>query len=275
MLHKALHDAVRWSYLPRNVAQFSDPPKQTSSGRAMRTWTPDELRSFLEFVADDPYYAAWVLASSTGMRRGEVLGIRWQDIDFDRRRLAIRQTIISIDYRVEISEPKTARGRRSVALDSGTVAALRAHRATQNQQKLKLGEAYQDHGLVFSREDGTPVHPDRFTQMFDKHVRTASCRAYVCTIFGTRMRRSHSPRASIRRSSVSDSATRRLPSRWTSTATRSRRWKPMQPKPSPTWSEVQGLDGEAQALQTEAADQDAQAAWMGAVRWRQASGEDD
>ena len=84
-----------------------------------------------------------------------------------------RQTIISIDYRVEIGEPKTARGRRSVALDSGTVTALRAHRAAQNQQKLSLGEAYQDQGLVFCREDGTPVHPDRFTQMFDKHVKAS------------------------------------------------------------------------------------------------------
>ena len=112
-----------------------------------------------------------MLAASTGMRRGEVLGVRWQDIDFDRRRVAIRQTIISIDYRVEIGEPKTARGRRSVALDSGTVTALRAHRVKQNQLKLMLGEAWQDNDLVFCRDDGTPVHPDRFTQMFDKHVR--------------------------------------------------------------------------------------------------------
>ena len=171
MLHKALHDAVRWNYLPRNVAQFADPPRQTSSGKAMRAWSPGELRSFLQLVEKDPHFAAWVLAANTGMRRGEVLGLRWQDIDFDRRRLAIRQTIISIDYQVEISEPKTARGRRSIALDSGTVTALRSHRVAQNQQKLKLGEAYQDFGLVFCREDGTPIHPDRFTQMFDKHVK--------------------------------------------------------------------------------------------------------
>ena len=171
MLHKSLHDAVRWSYLPRNVAAYSDPPKQTSSGKAMRTWTPDELRSFLEYVSDDPLYAGWVLSANTGMRRGEVLGVRWQDIDFDRRRLSIRQTIISIDYRVEIGEPKTARGRRSVALDSGTITALRAHRVKQNQLKLMLGEAWQDNDLVFCRDDGSPVHPDRFTQMFDKHVR--------------------------------------------------------------------------------------------------------
>lgn len=171
MLHKALHDAVRWSYLPRNVAEFSDPPKQTSSGKAMRTWTPAELRTFFDCVSDDPYNVAWVLAANTGMRRGEVLGLRWQDIDFDRRRLSIRQTIISIDYRVEIGEPKTARGRRSVALDSGTVTALRAHRAAQNQLKLKLGEAWHDNDLVFCRADGTPLHPDRFTQMFDKRVR--------------------------------------------------------------------------------------------------------
>lgn len=171
MLHKALHDAVRWGYLPRNVAEFSDPPKQTSSGKAMRTWTPDELRSFLEHVLNDPYYAGWVVAANRGMRRGEVLGLRWQDIDFDHRRLSIRQTVISIDYRIEISKPKTARGRRSVALDSGTVTALRAHRAAQNQLKLMLGEAWRDNDLVFCRDDGSPIHPDRFTQMFDKHVR--------------------------------------------------------------------------------------------------------
>ena len=139
----------------------------------MRTWTPDELRSFLEYVQDDPLHAAWVLSANTGMRRGEVLGLRWQDIDFDRRRLAIRQTIISIDYRVEVGEPKTARGRRSIALDSGTVTALRAHRVKQNQLKLMLGEAWQDSDLAFCRDDGTPVHPDRFTQMFDKHVKAS------------------------------------------------------------------------------------------------------
>jgi integrase len=81
----------------------------------MSTWTPHELRSLLEFVENDWLYAAWALAANTGMRRGEVLGLRWQDIDFSRQRLAIRQTIISIDYHVEISEPKTARSRRSVA----------------------------------------------------------------------------------------------------------------------------------------------------------------
>ncbi len=100
-----------------------------------------------------------------------MLGVRWQDIDFDRRRLSIRQTVISIDYQVEIGEPKTARGRRSVALDSGTVTALRSHRVKQNQLKLMLGEAWQDNDLVFCRDNGSPVHPDRFTQMFDKHVR--------------------------------------------------------------------------------------------------------
>jgi integrase len=127
LLHKALHDAVRWNYLPRNVVEFADPPRQTSSGKTMSTWAPDELRRFLDFVKDDPLYAGWALAANTGLRRGEVLGLRWKDLDFDRQRLSIRQTVISIDYRIEISEPKTARSRRSVALDSSTVAALRAH----------------------------------------------------------------------------------------------------------------------------------------------------
>lgn len=165
LLHKALHDAVRWNYLPRNVAEFADPPRQTSAGRATNTWTPEELRTFLEFVANDSLQAAWVLAASTGMRRGEVFGLRWQDIDLDRQRLSIRQTIITVDYTIEVREPKTARGRRSVALDSGTVAALRAHRAWQNERRLQLGAAYQDNGLVFCPGDGLPIHPDRFSQI--------------------------------------------------------------------------------------------------------------
>lgn len=134
------------------------------------------------------------------MRRGEVLGLQWQDTDFDRRRLSIRQTIISVDYRVETGAFKTARGRRSVALDRGTTTALRQHRVAQNQLKLKLGEAWQDNDLVFCREDGTPIHPDRFTQMFDKHVRETGLPRAACTIYGIRPRPWPWPRVSTRTS---------------------------------------------------------------------------
>lgn len=137
----------------------------------MRTWTSEELKQFLRFVDGDRLMAAWMLASTTGLRRGEVLGLRWQDVDLDAARASVRQTLVSVAYEIRLSTPKTARGRRSVALDTRTVAALRAHKKRQAAERLAWGEAYETTGLVFTREKGAAIHPDRFTQMFDKHVR--------------------------------------------------------------------------------------------------------
>jgi integrase len=139
----------------------------------MKTWSPAELRSFLKYVEDDELYAAWMLAGNSGMRRGEVLGARWPDLNLATNQLCIRQTIISVDYEIVRSTPKTPYSRRSIALDTGTVAALRAHQVRQNETKTMVGVAYADEGLIFSRADGSPIHPDRFTQIFDKHVKNS------------------------------------------------------------------------------------------------------
>jgi integrase len=176
VLRKALGDALRWKLVVRNVAADADPPKLRAAGRVeLRTWSAPELRAFLKHVAHDRLYAAWLLAANTGMRRGEVLGLRWDDVDLDRARLSVRQTLLSVDYKLEFSTPKTPRGRRSIALDSGTVAALRGHRRLQTEEKLAIGPgAYADQGLVFAGEDGAPIHPVLFSQMFDRHVRDAT-----------------------------------------------------------------------------------------------------
>ena len=107
------------------------------------------------------------------MRRGEVAGLKWADIDFERSRLAVRRALITIGYEVAWSEPKTDRGRRSVALDHHTVAALRAHRARQAQERLALGPAYTDDDLVFAREDGSAPHPERLSKVFAGEARKA------------------------------------------------------------------------------------------------------
>ena len=171
IIRKALADAARWSLVQRNVADQADPPTRRSTAPEMKTWTADELSRFLDFVTEDRLYAAWVLAATTGMRRGEVLGLRWSDVDLEAPRLSVRQTLVSVAYETKFSAPKTARSRRSVSLDATTVAALRAHRKRQLEERMAWGPAYQDSGLVITREDGTFVHPDRFTQMFDKHVK--------------------------------------------------------------------------------------------------------
>ncbi|HET6873754.1 MAG TPA: site-specific integrase [Acidimicrobiales bacterium] len=172
VLHKALRDAVRWGRITRNVADLADPPRWARP--EMKVWTAAELRQFLDSVRTDRMYAAYVLSATTGMRRGEVLGLRWADVNLERGTLAIVQARTVVTYRdVTQSEPKTARGRRSVALDPPTVAALRSHRARQAEERLAIGEGWTDTGLVFTRPDGTGIHPHRFTAWFDQ----ASARA--------------------------------------------------------------------------------------------------
>src|SRR5881396_2058891 len=107
------------------------------------------------------------------MRRGEVAGLRWPDVDLDAGRVSPRRPRVVVNYEVHISEPKTPKGRRSLALDPATVVALREHRASQAEQRLAVGPRWQDSGLVFTWPDGRPIHPQRFSKWFEQHTRAA------------------------------------------------------------------------------------------------------
>jgi integrase len=138
----------------------------------MATWTAVELRAFLASVAEDRLRAAWVLIIATGMRRGELLGLRWSDLDLDDARAAVRRSLVSVRNELSFTEPKTKRGRRSIALDSRTVDELRAHRVRQAQERLALGLGSDGpEGLVFTDALGDPIKPDTFSQFFERRVR--------------------------------------------------------------------------------------------------------
>lgn len=172
LLHKALRDAVRKNLVPRNAADAADPPKLHRANREeMKTWTPEQLRVFFDGIADHRLAPAYLLAATTGMRRGEVLGVRWRDIDFKARRLHVRQTILSVNYQLTLGQPKTLRGERKIALDAETIRVLETHRASQRHERRLLGAGYRDEDLVFAREDGSPIHPDYFSQSFDRAVK--------------------------------------------------------------------------------------------------------
>lgn len=174
LIRQVLADAVKWNRLARNPADSADPPSASAAkSREMQTWDRDQVRAFLARVGDDRLYAAWRLAATTGLRRGELLGLRWRDVDLDAARCSIVQTVVDGSGKPEISKPKTERGRRSVALDAETVAALRAHRKAQAAERLALGPAYQDNGLVFCREDGAPIWPRTFSRAFERHGEAA------------------------------------------------------------------------------------------------------
>jgi len=175
-LHLALSDAVRWNALARNPADQADAPGNDDD-REMATWDPTELRSFLASVEDDRLYPLWLLYSTTGMRRGEALGLRPRDVDLDAGRAEIRRA-------------KTRRGVRSVPLEPGTVAALRAWRKREKEERMALGPAYEDCGLFFNREDGHALRPDYVSKRFEKlalragvqRIRLHDLRHTFCTL---------------------------------------------------------------------------------------------
>jgi integrase len=162
----ALKDAVSWGLLARNPAAHVDPPRVARP--EMQVWTQKEVQRFLVSVADDRLYALWTVLLATGLRRGEALGLRWDDVDLDRRRLSIQRAVTVVDYEIVVSEPKTARGRRSVSIDPTTAAVLVAHRKRQLEERLAWGPAWQDSGYVFTTEDGRVLHPQRVTQVFKR-----------------------------------------------------------------------------------------------------------
>jgi integrase len=176
IIHRALRDAVRWHAIVRNPADAADPPRARIKPE-MRTWKPQELAHFLAGVKEDRLAGAWWLLATTGMRRGEVLGLRWEDIDLDAGMLTVRRTLITTDVQrkgepgMSWSTPKTAKGRRQVALDPSTVAALRAHRSRQLQERLVTGQAYAEGDLVCCLADGRPLHPKTLSYYFKRHVR--------------------------------------------------------------------------------------------------------
>jgi integrase len=172
IIHRALREAVAWGRLSRNVAIGAAVPKQTNRPE-MRTWAAAELRAFLEHVQGDRLHSTYLTAATTGLRRGELLGLRWQDVDLESGRLAVRQTLIAVGYELSSSDPKTTKSRRLIALDPVTIGALRTHRKAQLEERLRWGAAWQDNGLVFCREDGSHLHPDRFTDWFQEHVKAA------------------------------------------------------------------------------------------------------
>jgi integrase len=169
IIHRALKDAVKWGRLARNPAGAANPPKAVCRPESI-TWTADQLRTFLEGTRTSRYSAAYLLLATTGLRRGEALGLRWQDLDLDAGRASIRQTVIAIKHTVVIGTPKTAKGRRTVTLDTGTVAALREHRRRQAAERLLMGAGWTDNDLVFCHPDGTMLHPERFSRGFTEAV---------------------------------------------------------------------------------------------------------
>jgi integrase len=172
ILHRALREAVRLGLLSRNVADACSPPHpRTPEAKA---WSPCELARFLDVARADPYWPLWLLAPSTGLRRSALLGLRWADVELEGKRpaLQIRQSVVRVDGKLEV-QAGGKRGGQRVSLDAPCVAALRAHRARQNEERLLLGPLWEDHDLIFCGPHGRPLHPSTMARHLDKLAQEA------------------------------------------------------------------------------------------------------
>jgi integrase len=155
-IHNALEQAVKDGLVPRNVADVVKPPQLCKE--EIQPLTPAQTKSFLEAVGGHRFEALYVLAVTAGPRQGELLGLKWEDIALDRKLLQVKRTLSGTKGGEPIfSNPKTAKGRRSVKLTARAVEALRRHRERQLEEREEVAGLWQNHGLVFPTRIGTPM----------------------------------------------------------------------------------------------------------------------
>jgi integrase len=169
-LSQALSLALREGIVTRNVCAATDPP--TPRPRPGEVWTAEEARLVIAASTTDLYAPLWLVALGTGLRRGELLGLRWQDLDLARPTLSVRQTIVLLNNAPCIQTPKTPAAQRTIKLSAELVDALTTHRVAQIERRLAAG-SWSAHDLVFGTGEGKPINPNSLYDRFDTIIERA------------------------------------------------------------------------------------------------------
>ncbi len=170
VMHKVLKGAVEWGVTHRNVASIAKPPKVPHA--EIEILLRDQAQTVLQRLRGRPIYIVVLLALTTGMRRGELLALRWRDVDFDGAKVRVEQSLEETKSGLRFKSPKTKHGRRTIALAASVVAELRLHWKQQQEERLRLGMGKMpDDGLVLPRWDGSPRSPNSVTKEWIRALR--------------------------------------------------------------------------------------------------------
>lgn len=161
VLHAAFNQAVKWQLLDRNPADAVKAPRKST--QETPSLPAEEIPKLLDAAKDQSVQLPTLIALGTGMRLGEVMGLRWQDVDLDSAIARVRQTL---QVTMEFDTPKSHRSTRTISLPAFLVDALKRYRKSQNERRLKLGEAWQEFDLICERGDGKPLRPDTISKQF-------------------------------------------------------------------------------------------------------------
>ena len=173
VLHRALKQARSWGIVGRNVAEDVDPPQVKRE--EIRPLNRDQTRALLKAAEGNRLEALYIVAVHTGMRPGEILGLRWDDVNFDSGTLQLNRALSDGEF----NAPKTARSRRRIKLTAGSVKALRAHRKRQLEERMQKAGLWKDHGLVFPSTVGTPLSHRNVVRSFKALLKRADLPASI------------------------------------------------------------------------------------------------
>jgi integrase len=174
ILRVALGKAVKWHLTTINAAALADPPKAVR--HEIQPFNPEETRAFLTAVHGHRLEALYVCAVALGMRQGELLGLRWDDVDLDACVLHVRHQMQRIGGKLVLTQPKTERSRRTIALPELVIEALRWHRTVQLRERLLAGSRWQENRLIFSSGIGTGMDGSYIAHQFGKIIKDAGLR---------------------------------------------------------------------------------------------------
>jgi len=174
IIRAALNDALRWGLVSRNAGSLVDGPRVPHS--EVQPFTPEEARSFLEVAKGERLAALYSVAITVGLRQGEALGLRWEDVDLEAGMVSVRAALQHSKGAFHFVEPKSDRSRRRLALPAIAVTALRRHRRLQAEERLAAGPLWEDWGLVFTTATGRPLQGSAVTRGFQQLLARAGLR---------------------------------------------------------------------------------------------------
>ncbi|MGM0496038.1 MAG: tyrosine-type recombinase/integrase [Bacillota bacterium] len=171
-LHAALEQAVKERLITNNVCKAVEVPKKQQE-KKLHTWNKKQVNKFLQEAEDYRYFSLLYLAVNTGMRRGELLGLQWKDIDFDKKRITVKRQLARTDKGLIFKKVKTKSGNRTIPITDNIVTTLKKCKIKQSENKLKLGEQYNDNDLVGCNSIGNPIDPRNLVREFKKVTKEA------------------------------------------------------------------------------------------------------